>query len=119
MGVNSKYIQNICIYGYSISALVVAVLLCSINNCLVHILLLGIALVIKALFIINNFNKSYAIPVAKKTLIFGLVVGEAALQFFVIKFFFINCTESSDLSSTPAQPNHLLQNWLHIRTFSD
>lgn len=39
----------------------------------------------------NNYNKSYAIPVAKKTLILGLVIGEAALQFFVIKFFFINC----------------------------
>jgi hypothetical protein len=69
----------------------IAVLLCSINNCLVHILLLGIALAIKAIFIMNNYNKSYAIPVAKKTLILGLVIGEAALQFFVIKFFFINC----------------------------
>jgi hypothetical protein len=91
MGVNCTYIQNICIYGYSISVLVIGVLLCSINNCLVHILLLGISLLIKAIFIINNFNKSYGIPVAKKTIIIGFIVGEVILQFFVIKFFFINC----------------------------
>lgn len=38
----------------------------------------------------TNIFKSYNIPIPKKALITGLVIGEAVLQ-FCTKVFFINC----------------------------
>jgi len=89
MGVNCSYIQNICLYGYSLCVCIVCVLICSVNVCILHYVLLGYAFVSKALFVLGNFNKGYQIPIAKKAVIMGLVIGEAALQFFIVKFFFI------------------------------
>lgn len=56
-------------------AVIVCLLLCSVNVCLLHFILLGYAFVTKAFFIFNNMRSAYAIPVAKKALIMGLVFG--------------------------------------------
>lgn len=88
---------------------VICLLLCSINVCLLHIILLGYAFTTKALFILNNIFKSYNIPIPKKALITGLVIGEAVLQFFVIKVFFINCVPESEPASSKStsQSHHM------------
>ena len=72
-------------------AVVICLLLCSINVCVLHIVLLAYAFGTKAWFILNNMLTHYNIPIPKKALIAGFVIGEAVLQFFVVKVFFINC----------------------------
>lgn len=116
-GVNCTYIQNICIYGYSVTIVIICVLLCSINSCLLHIILLGYAFVTRALFIMNNFNAGYQIPLAKKTLMMGLIIGENALQFFVVRFFFIKCVEETQTTTQTSGVKNHLENWFHSRTF--
>lgn len=97
-------------------AVIICLLLCSINVCLLHIILLAYAFATKAWFIFNNMRAAYNIPVAKKALIMGLVFGEAALQFFVVKIFFINCAETQPSVNPPATQNHQGV-WFHARKF--
>lgn len=115
LGVDCTYIQNTCIYGYSMCTVVICLLLCSINSCILHIVLLCYAFATKAWFILNNMLSSYAIPIPKKALITGLVVGEAILQFFVIKVFFVKCVQEE---STTQSPHHMMISHLfHSRSY--
>lgn len=116
LGVECAYIQNICIFGYSMCAPIICALLCSINSCILHIVLLGYAFATKAWFITSNMLSSYAIPIPKKALIMGLVVGEAVLWFFVVKLFFINCVEEKPSTTTQGQ-GHLMDRFFHARSF--
>ncbi len=64
----------ICLYGYSHSIDVIALLLCVINITLLHYIVLGYALANRILFLIGNISKLH-ISASKKTLVSGLVIG--------------------------------------------
>jgi hypothetical protein len=79
----------ICLYGYSHFISIIAVLICSINIPLLHYIVLGYALASRLLFIIGNVSKLHVSP-SKKTLVAGLIIGEAVLMFLIFKFLLIN-----------------------------
>ena len=78
----------ICLYGYSQTIFLVCVLLCCINVSIVHWVLIGFATFSRTWWILMNIN-SLDLPAAKRVLINGFVLGEAALYFLIVKFYFI------------------------------
>lgn len=67
---------------------ILAVMLCCVNVGLLHYIVLGYALAHRLLFIIGNVSKLHVSP-SKKTLVSGLIIGEAVLMFLIIKFYFM------------------------------
>lgn len=111
LSIDCTYIQNVCLYGYSMCNAIICLLLCSFNVCILHYVLLGYAFATKAWFILHNMLASYPIPIPKKAIITILVAGEAALQFFVVKIFFISCV--NDQAAATNTQSHYQQ----CRTF--
>lgn len=71
------------------SAMIICLIICSLNSCILHIVLLLVGVAIKALFVLKNLLPK--VNSARKLIIMGLVIGEAALIFFVFKLGFIIC----------------------------
>ena len=116
LGANCTHIQIICIYGYSMAPTIICLLLCSLNVCILHIILIGYAMGSKAAFLVKNIFQSLEVSSKKKLIVIGFVVGEAVLQFFVFKLAFIKCASAPE-TAPEATPNHSLSDYFRMRHF--
>lgn len=111
LGGDHTHIQIICLYGYSMSAYIICLLLCSINVCILHYIFLIYGAVTKIAFISKNLFEGQEIATNKKFLIMGLIIVEAAFQLLVFKIGFIVC-------ATSASEEHQMQhNYFSSRKF--
>lgn len=78
--------------------MIVCLLLCSLNSCLLHIVLLLVGVAIKILFIMKNILPE--VHSARKLIVMGLIIGEGALIFFVFKLGFIICQSGTEYVNT-------------------
>ena len=112
---NLAHIQMICLYGYSMTPCIICLLFCSFNVCILHIALLAYGLGSKAACIMKNIGQGIEIPSSKKLLVIGVVLAEAALQFFVFKLTYIRCGEAP--LSTSTNTHHSLE-YFHARKYA-
>jgi hypothetical protein len=86
LGLACKTSQIVCLYGYSMSAYVICVLLCVINMSLTTWLFLIYGASTKIAFILKNIFDKLEVPPAKKIVVLIVVIAEAVIQLFAIKF---------------------------------
>lgn len=97
LGVESSIMQMICLYGYSMATYIPAILLCSVNVCILSYLLLGYAGGAKVGFVFKNLFAGDQVPSNKKIPIMVFILLEAGVQFLVFKIAFVIC---------PVAPSH-------------
>lgn len=108
LGLTCKTSQIVCLYGYSMSAYVICVLLCIINMSLTTWLFLLYGACTKIAFILKNVFEKLEVPTSKKVIVLVVVIGEAVVQMLAIKFALIvtGGTNSSMFSHFSAVQAH-------------
>jgi hypothetical protein len=121
-GLQSKTSQIVCLYGYSMTTYIICVLVCTVNSTLATWILLTYAATTKVIYILRNVFESLDVPAAKKFIIMVIVIAEAAIQFFIIKFAFIKATSSQGFKAAFShmnEENHfeMDEGVMHFRSF--
>lgn len=96
---------------------IICVLICSINITLATWILLLYAGTTKVIYILRNLF-SLEVPAAKKFMITVIVIAEAALQFFIIKFVFIKGSREGGFKAAFSHMEAIHEpNGVHLRSF--
>ena len=103
MGLQSKVVHIVCLYGYSMCNYIIAVILCVFNLPLITWIFLLYGAGTKVAFILKNIFDKLQVPTGKKVLIVILVVAEAFIQLMAIKFMLI-----VNYNSTTGAPQHFM-----------
>lgn len=114
LGLPSKVVQIVCLYGYSMAIYVIAVLLCTLNMTLLTWIFLLYAATTKVIFILKNIFE-LDVPASKKFAITIIVAIEAGLQFLIIKFGFIKTSNSGTLGGAFSHMSAEPSGFLHLR----
>lgn len=94
LGIQTKHIQLLCLFGYSSAIYIIGILLCSLNFCMLHWLLIGYCAVSRGISIFRNISHGFEIPTSRKLLITGLIILESLIVFGAIKLVFIHCMDN-------------------------
>lgn len=103
MGLQSKVVHIVCLYGYSMINYVIAVVLCIFNLPLLTWLFLLYGAGTKVAFILKNIFEKLQVPTAKKVMVIALVLIEAFVQLMAIKFALVY-----NYNAQTGQPQHFM-----------
>lgn len=93
---------------------IICLLLCSLNVCILHIILIAYAMGSKAAFLTKSITSDLQISSKKKVIAIGVIIAEAVLQFFVFRLAFIKC--ASPPAEAAQSPHHLFE-YFRVRNF--
>lgn len=117
LGLTTKTIHIVCLYGYGMTAYVICVLLCVLNMSLMTWLFLLYAAGTKVAYILRNIFE-LQVPTSKRVIIMILVIAEAGVQMLAIKFALLSNSgvPYSTATTSSTVQSHQAVYPLHMRT---